>query len=93
MKAVAAGIVIGVTVKASDEQYSRIRPDRIVIRRLEKLVEYLASRPNLYRVSTFSELALEVPPALPAQAPVAELGILTAGLRKSVQGINRIYWL
>jgi hypothetical protein len=80
-------------VKASDEKYSRIRPDRIVIRRLEKLAEYLASRPDLYRVSTFAELALEVPAALPAQAPVAELGILTAGLRKSVQGINRLYWL
>ena len=80
-------------VKASDEMYSRIRPDRIVIRRLEKLAEYLASHPDLYRVSTFGELALELPPAVPAQTPLPELGILTAGLRKSVQGINRLYWL
>ncbi|MEO8372394.1 MAG: hypothetical protein ABI806_24625, partial [Candidatus Solibacter sp.] len=81
-------------VKAKDETYGEMRPDRIVIRRLEKLMEYLAAHPDLYRVSTFSELAAELAGLeTPGPAPVASLGFVGAGLRKSIQGLNRCFWL
>jgi hypothetical protein len=80
-------------VKATDELYSRMRPNRIVIRRLEKLVEYIALRPDLYRVSTFAQLASDLPQADETEHAVADLGLLAAGFRKSIQGINRLYWL
>jgi len=80
-------------VKVKDETYSDMRPDRIVIRRLEKLAGYIALRPNLYRVSTFAQLAQDLPSPERTKPAVAELGLLAAGLRKSVQGINRLYWI
>ena len=80
-------------VKPKDETYSRMKPDTIVIRRLERLVEYLASRPDLYNVSTFSEFARQLPDSTGAGPPLAELGVFAAGVRKSVQGLNRFYWL
>jgi hypothetical protein len=70
-----------------------MRPNRIVIRRLEKLVEYIALRPDLYRVSTFAQLASDLPQADETEHAVADLGLLAAGFRKSIQGINRLYWL
>lgn len=79
-------------VKTTDETYRKMRPDRIVIRRLEKLMEYLSQHQDLYRVSTFGELAAGLSELKPTPAPVAELGLAAAGLRKSVQGLNRYYW-
>jgi hypothetical protein len=78
-------------VKPKNEMYSVIKPNRIVIRRLEKLMEYLASRPDLYHVSTFGELAGNMTEN--AAAPVAELGFVAGGLRKFVQGLNSCYWV
>jgi len=80
-------------VKPKDETYSRMRPDWIVIRRLEKLAAYIASRPDLYRVSTFQDLSRELPLTEDKPLGVAELGLVSAGLRKTVQGMNRFYWL
>jgi hypothetical protein len=80
-------------VKPKDEMYSAMRPDRIVSRRLEKLMEYLSSRPDLYRVKTFGELAGELPLVADTNAPLAEVGLVASALRKSVQGLNRWYWL
>lgn len=79
-------------VKATDETYRKMRRDRIVIRRLEKLMEYLSQNQSVYRVSTFGELAEDLSGLKFAPAPVAELGLVAAGLRKSVQGLNRCYW-
>jgi hypothetical protein len=80
-------------VKPKDETYGDLRPDRIVIRRLKKLMKYLDAHRELYRVSTFSELARELSTLERGGAPVADLGIVSAGLRKLVQGVNRWYWL
>jgi hypothetical protein len=79
-------------VKAKDDFYSEMKPDRIVIRRLEKLAAYLAGHPQRYRVSTFGDLAAEMGSLEDSLAPVADLGLLNASLRKSVQGLNRYYW-
>jgi hypothetical protein len=80
-------------VKPKDETYSSIRPDRIVIRRLERLMHFLASNTADYRVSTFGELAREIATLREEQGPVGQLGLMAAGLRKSVQAVNRCYWI
>jgi len=80
-------------VKPKDETYGAMRPNRIVIRRLENLMQYLASRSDLYRVSTFGDAAGLMAFQETAAAPIAQLGLLAAGLRKSIQGLNRYYWV
>jgi hypothetical protein len=80
-------------VKAKDDTYEKMRPDHIVIRRLHKLAEYLASRPDLYRVSTFGELARELPLHESRPVTVSDLGLWSASFRKVMQGMNRLYWL
>ncbi len=79
-------------VKAKDATYDEIKPDRVTINRLQRLMAYLSDRSDLYRVSTFGDLAGEIDTLETAETPVAALAFLTAGLRKSVQGLNRCYW-
>ena len=74
--------------KISDRQYSDIRPDRIVIRRFERLCSWLASHKDQYRVGTFSEPLPEGGPAvLPQLSPWKSI------VRKAVQAVNRAYWV
>src|SRR5262249_31404701 len=80
-------------VKPKDQAYSELRPDRIVIRRLEKLMEYLGARSDLYRVSTFGELATEIAFMEAEAGAIAKLGLMSAAVRKSVQALNRYYWI
>lgn len=80
-------------VKPRDGDYTEIRPDRIVIRRLEGLFSYLARHPKEYRVSTFGDAAGEAPPVESAPGVMANLPMLPAALRKFVQAANRYYWL
>jgi hypothetical protein len=80
-------------VKPRDCTYNEMRPDRIVIRRLEKLTEYLRKHSDLYRVCTFGELAEEIASVVDTPGSMATLKVLPAALRKSVQGLNRNYWL
>ena len=80
-------------VKPRDETYGEMRPDKVVIRRLEKLMEYLSAHSDVYRVTTFGEVGADLPFSEGDQAPVADLGLMAAGLRKSVQGLNRCYWV
>lgn len=80
-------------VKTKDETYRGMRPDALVIDRLERLAAYLASRPDLYRVSTFGELGTDLSGTGMGEAPVTKLGFLQAGFRKAIQGVNRIYWI
>jgi hypothetical protein len=80
-------------VKPKDETYAQTRPDRIVIRRLEKLAEYLSNNSNLYEVSTFGKLATETSLTESATTPLSRLGIGAATVRKAVQAVNRCYWL
>jgi hypothetical protein len=79
-------------VKARDDRSTRMRPDRLVIRRLRRLLAYLSHRGDLYRVSTFDELARQGPSAAD-EAPVIGLPLFAAGWRKSVQAVNRWYWI
>ena len=81
-------------VKAKDLTYGELRPNRIVIRRLENLFRYLAENRARFQVSTIGEAAAN-PASLEASSHtvVAELGFLRAGIRKTVQFINSPYWV
>ena len=81
-------------VKAKDATYEEIRPNRIVISRLEKLFAYLAKRSDLFEVATLGQAAAS-PTLLEAahHAVVPELGFVRAGVRKVVQLVNNSYWV
>ena len=44
-------------VKAKDPSYSELRPNRIVIRHLEKMFHYLAENPSRFQVDTMGDFA------------------------------------
>lgn len=82
-------------VKAKDESYAEMRPNRIVIGRLEKLFRYLARHSDEYQVETMGGIArcpdaLEEESAAPA---MARLGLVQAAGRKAVQWLNNSYWI
>jgi hypothetical protein len=81
-------------VKAKDVAYSELRPDRIVIRRLEKLFAYLAAHPDRFEVTTMGDTAGAISAAEPSSAAVVpDLPLLGAALRKGVQFVNGRYWV
>lgn len=82
-------------VKPKDAAYSTIRPNRIVIKRLEQLFGYLASRPERFHVTTMGDLAA-APESLagrPGKPAVIQLPRLHAAVRKVVQVANGFYWV
>ena len=79
------------TVKAGDAASSQMKPDWLTIRRLDRLLAYLSEHADLYRVSTFGDLAREAVLA-GDDPPLTELPVLAAGCRKSMQALNRFYW-
>jgi hypothetical protein len=80
-------------VKPRNGTYAEMRPDRITIRRLRKLIRHLSANSHVYRVRTFGELAgdLESLREVPGRLP--SLGLLPACIRKSVQVLNRFHWV
>jgi hypothetical protein len=82
-------------VKAKDETYAEMRPNRIVIRRLEKMFRYLAENRKRFEITTMGEAAGRSQ-ALEQRAPVsviANLGLAGAITRKAVQFVNCAYWV
>jgi hypothetical protein len=83
-------------VKAQDDSYRRMRPNRLVIRRLEHTMRYLAGHPERFTVSTIGELALSgsLRESVHANsAGVPDLTAVQAGVRKLMQAINNFYWV
>lgn len=83
-------------VKAKDETYTEMRPNRIVIRRLEKMFRFLAMNGERFQVTTMGEAASNTERRLekaPATAVIANLGLLDAITRKAVQFANEAYWV
>jgi hypothetical protein len=78
-------------VKPRDVHYTSLKPDRITIKRLQRLVRYLSDHPERYRVATFGDLAREKD-VVQGTSPVASLSMTKATVRKSVQVLNRSYW-
>lgn len=80
-------------VRAKDVQYTRLKPDRIVRRRFEFLLDYLAANPDRFRVSTVGDLARELRSAkhVTARGAVPRLGLLHPFARKVVQAVNALH--
>jgi len=83
------------TVKARDFSYNQFRPDRLTIRRLRRLLGFLAQNPSTFRVRTFGQLARgEVAVAVSDEGePLPDLGRIRPLLRKAAQAVNRVYWI
>jgi hypothetical protein len=82
-------------MKVRDVQYSRARPNRVVIGRFRRFCRWLAGRPDL-AARTFSDLDedLRAGRYAPRSAPPPLLDRpVRALLRKAVQAANRWYWL
>jgi hypothetical protein len=82
-------------VKARDETYSALRPNRIVIRRLQKLFKYLADQSARFTVDTFGDVArrTEMLDQEAQSSMVPVLPVMRSLARKTVQALNNYYWL
>ena len=81
-------------VKSRDPQYSQMRADRIVRRRFERLLDYLANNRQRLEVTTLGEAAAQCEQFHGAQkSAIADLGFALPLARSLVQGVNRFYWL
>lgn len=82
------------TVKTRDYQYTEIRPNRIVIRRLRRFLDYLARNEDRFEVATLGELASELD-RLEGEhpAPIPNLGFWRPATRKVVQAVNNLFWI
>jgi hypothetical protein len=81
------------TVKPKDVYYSEFRPNWIVIRRFQKLVEFLSRQSSRFAVSTFGELGRDLQVLEKNQAAVIpDVGWWNPSVRKCVQAINNAYW-
>jgi hypothetical protein len=81
-------------VKARDATYEEMRPNRIVIRRLEKLFEYLAANGERFQVQTMGHAAANLDLLEEgSEQELPDLGIIKPSVRKVVQLINRAYWV
>lgn len=75
--------------KAADAQFTRLRPDRLVIRRLRRLCEFLADQRSRFRVRTFSEEP--EPRRDPPVIGLPDMGTLLPAGRRLLQALNRPY--
>jgi hypothetical protein len=76
--------------KKADFQFTRIRPDGLLIRRLRRLCEYLGANRDRFRVTTFGDC-----PEPRADAPgvaLPRMGVFRPAVRRIIQGLNRAYW-
>lgn len=80
-------------VKARDDQYRSLRPDRIVQERFRRLLSYLDAHRDRFTVSTLDRLAGELAAdpgrASTGRGTVPELGFVHPAARKLVQAVNR----
>jgi hypothetical protein len=79
-------------VKPRDDTFRAMRPNRIVIRRLEKMFEYLASDPLRFTVRGMGTAAAELQSSGEAER-IASLPWARSGMRKIIQVMNRPYWM
>lgn len=77
--------------KKADSQFSRIRPDRLLIRRMRRLCRHLGSNRHRFRVTTYSDLP--TPRVDPPGLALPRMGLLVPAARRVVQGLNRPFWV
>ena len=81
-------------VKPKDVQYTEMKPNRIVQRRFEFLLDYLATNQERFCISTIGDLARQVQAqggVEKRRTCIAKLGFFHPLARKVVQGINSVY--
>ena len=81
------------TVKPRDVAYSEFRPDKIVIRRLRQLLDYLVATSDRFTVSPVLAPTTPLPPEPSGGELIPQLGFWRPAVRKAVQAVNRLYWL
>jgi hypothetical protein len=82
-------------VKTKDETYAEMRPNRIVIRRLERTFRYLSENQDRFNIEVMGNAVASQPTvgAASSPTPLADLGFVRASVRKAVQLLNRPYWV
>jgi hypothetical protein len=78
-------------VKAKDLQYRQLKPNHIVRKRFEFLLEYLATNQDRFSVSSIGQLANEMrsaPASMALHASIPSLGFFRPLARKVVQAAN-----
>lgn len=80
-------------VKAKGPQYEQLKPDRIVRKRFEFLLDYLATNRDRFCVSTVGELVNEIRSSgsIALHASIPSLGFFHPLARKIVQAANSLY--
>jgi len=77
--------------KVADLQFRKLKPDRLVLRRLHGLCRFLRENAERFSVVTFSDID---PSSFPGdEKGVPEMGTLVPVVRKAVQAVNRLNWL
>jgi len=81
-------------VKSRDETYRDMRPNRIVIRRLRKVFQFLAENPGRFHVETLGQVSRDLVSLEESktQPVVAKLNLGASALRKAVQVWNNFFW-
>lgn len=77
--------------KKADVQFTRIRPDHLLIRRMRRLCRYLGDHRARFRVTTFADLP--EPRMDPPGLPLPRMGAMLPAARRIIQGLNRPYWV
>lgn len=82
------------TLKARDFLYSEVRPNKIVISRFRRLLQYLARHDHMFEVCTIREAAscLEQLTFNYSRPPLS-LGVIRPLIRGGIQAVNRLYWI
>ncbi len=79
-------------VKARDAQYTRLRPDRLVMRRFTALLDYLADRSDRFEVATMGEQAGTGPGfGAKASGSIPSVGYLNPLVRAFQQVVNQLF--
>ncbi len=80
-------------VKAADVQYSRMRPNHVVQRRVQFFLDHICAHPDRFQMSSIKEAA-SVPDILvnKGRPALSDLGVFRPLLRTAVQAVNNLYW-
>ncbi|MGC1484320.1 MAG: hypothetical protein WA789_11045 [Candidatus Acidiferrum sp.] len=76
--------------KVADIQFEEMRPDWLVLRRLEGLCRFLKQHKDRFRVTTFSDVESSTLQGRESGFP--KMGMLVPAARKLVQALNRLHW-
>jgi peptidoglycan/xylan/chitin deacetylase (PgdA/CDA1 family) len=77
--------------KTANLQFERLRPDWLVLRRLEGLCRFLKEQSGRFEVRTFSDIEPSWLEGTESDFP--KMGSIVPAVRKVVQAVNRLHWI